>query len=136
MIELSIADYFMASESLKAPNDNEIIAFIEKKILPSINAQLPNQAHNMWFALNAIVNNPTSSEKEIDMASAVLVSIDKLGIECFKIHPKGTGVICTSERGINPHVVVANYLGELYPPYRWCEKLDVVQQAQKKFGNF
>lgn len=21
----------------------------------------------------------------------------------------------------------------MYPPYRWCEKLDVVEQAQRKF---
>jgi hypothetical protein len=25
-------------------------------------------------------------------------------------------------------------LGELYPPYRWCEKLDVVSQAQNEYN--
>ncbi len=51
----------------------------------------------------------------------------------YKIHPKGTGVICINPNGIPAHVLVAEYLGELYPPYRWCEKLDVVEQAQQSF---
>jgi hypothetical protein len=52
----------------------------------------------------------------------------------FRIHPKGTGVICTKSDGIPPHVVISEYLGELYPPYRWCEKLNVLEKAQKHFG--
>lgn len=60
--------------------------------------------------------------------------IPEYGIELFKVHPKGTGVICSTREGIPPHVVVAHYLGELFSPYRWCEKLDVVQQAQEKYG--
>ena len=58
----------------------------------------------------------------------------EFGNELFRIHPKGTGVICTNPNGIAPHVVISEYLGELYPAYRWCEKLDVVQQAQTKYG--
>lgn len=57
-----------------------------------------------------------------------------LGTDCdeyFRIHPKGTGIVCTDPNGIPAHVVISEYLGEMYPPYRWCEKLDVVQQAQK-----
>jgi hypothetical protein len=51
----------------------------------------------------------------------------------FRIHPKGTGVICIDPQGIPPHTVIARYLGELYPPYRWCEKLDAIQQAQQNY---
>lgn len=97
--------------------------------------------------------------------------------DLFKIHPKGTGVVCTAPEGLPPHVVICPYygtntmtlrmysciilrsvvlyqcsysiadiryrynyitgiyiLGEVYPPYRWCEKNDVVEQAQKKFN--
>ena len=46
----------------------------------------------------------------------------------------GTGVICTQKGGIPPHVLVSEYLGEIYPPYRWCERLDVIEQAQQRFG--
>jgi hypothetical protein len=30
--------------------------------------------------------------------------------------------------------MVSEYLGEIYPPYRWCERLDVIEQAQQWFG--
>lgn len=33
--------------------------------------------------------------------------------------PKGTGVICSNPQGIAPHIMVSEYLGEIYPPYRW-----------------
>ena len=31
-------------------------------------------------------------------------------------------------------MLVSEYLGEIYPPYRWCERLDVIEQAQQRFG--
>jgi len=55
------------------------------------------------------------------------------GSDPFRIHPKGTGVICNVKGGIPPHVMVTQYLGELYPAFRWCERMDVVEQAQAHF---
>jgi [histone H3]-lysine4 N-trimethyltransferase ATXR3 len=55
-------------------------------------------------------------------------------LDNFKIHPKGTGVICIRPEGIPSQVLVTDYLGEIYPAYRWCEKLDVVEQAQARFA--
>jgi hypothetical protein len=69
----------------------------------------------------------------LSFAHSVLKAVGEFGIDNFRIHPKGTGVICIRSGGIPAHVLVSEYLGELYPPYRWCEKLDVVEQAQKKF---
>lgn len=69
-----------------------------------------------------------------DFCQTILKAMIECGNELFRIHAKGTGVICSNPAGIPPHVVIAHYLGELYPPYRWCEKLDVVQQTQEKFG--
>jgi hypothetical protein len=57
-----------------------------------------------------------------------------LGDDLFRIHPKGTGVICTNPKGIQPHVFICEYLGELYPPFRWCERLAVLKKTQEKFG--
>lgn len=36
--------------------------------------------------------------------------------------------------GIPADVVIADYLGEMYPPYRWCEKLEVISQAQTQYN--
>jgi hypothetical protein len=130
MVELAIED--------RAPpgtyNELLISKFIERRLLPSINAQLPENAHNMTFSLEYIRNLPNAKEREKCYCSYVLESITELGYDSFKIHPKGTGIICTSQSGIPPHVFIAQYLGELYPPYRWCERLDVIQQTQEVFG--
>lgn len=66
-------------------------------------------------------------------AQAVLHAVNEYGVDEFRIHPKGTGVVCIRPEGILPHVLVADYLGELYPSYRWCERIDVVQQAQQTY---
>lgn len=42
-------------------------------------------------------------------------------------------MICIDPSGIDAHTVIAEYLGELFPPYRWCEKLDAIQQAQRSY---
>ena len=70
---------------------------------------------------------------DVEYANAVLQAIREYTIDVFRIHPKGTGVVCINPAGIQPHVFVTEYLGEMYPSYRWCERLDVVEQAQKKF---
>lgn len=69
----------------------------------------------------------------MEYANAVLEAIREYTIDVFRIHPKGTGVVCINPAGIAPHVFVTEYLGELYPSYRWCERLDVVEQAQQTF---
>lgn len=68
-----------------------------------------------------------------EFAEAVLQSFNELGMDSFRIHPKGSGVVCINPDGIKPHVFICEYLGEMYPAYRWCEKLDVVEQAQKTY---
>jgi hypothetical protein len=60
-------------------------------------------------------------------------AVVEFGTDPFRIHPKGTGVVCIRPGGIPAHILVAQYLGEVYPPYRWCERLDVIEQAQQHF---
>ena len=113
--------------------------FVERKLLPAINAQQPENAHNMKYALQHIVDGHASgghgySNDDVVYANAVLKNIQEIGIDIFRIHPKGTGVICVAPEGIPPHVFISEYLGEMYPPYRWCERLDVIGQAQETFG--
>ena len=56
------------------------------------------------------------------------------GTEHFRLHPKGTGVVCKVDGGIPPQEFVVEYLGELVPPWRWFEKQEAVEAAQKHFG--
>ena len=77
--------------------------------------------------------NERSSAVDRLYAEAVHSAIQEYTIDVFRIHPKGTGVVCINPAGIQPHVFLTSYLGELYPSYRWCERLDVVEQAQQTF---
>ena len=36
-----------------------------------------------------------------------------------KVHPKGTGVVVDCPDGLPAHTFVNEYIGELYPPWRW-----------------
>ena len=53
MVELSIEDHAKELFNLKT-----VHTFIEKRLLPTINAQSADTAHNMAVALEAIVANP------------------------------------------------------------------------------
>jgi hypothetical protein len=53
MVELSIEDHAKELFDPKA-----VHTFIEKRLLPTINAQSSEMAHNMSVALEAIVTNP------------------------------------------------------------------------------
>ena len=45
----------------------------------------------------------------------------------LRIHSKGLGVVCGSQQGIKKNSLVVNYLGEVYPPWFWCIKQDVIK---------
>ena len=108
--------------------------FIEQVLLPAINAVPTPYAHRMDKVLEYIIRDGKTNSLDKRYAEILLTAVlETESDEYFRIHPKGTGVVCTDTEGIPAHVVIAEYLGEMYPPYRWCEKLDVVQQAQKKY---
>ena len=130
MIELVIEENI--DRTIIEYNEKNIQKFIERRLLPTINAQTPEQAHNITFSLQTIIAE--GNIVEIAYCNAVLQAINEFSIDLFRIHPKGTGIICTSPNGINPHVLISEYLGEMYEPSRWCERLDVIQQSQELFG--
>jgi len=52
----------------------------------------------MWFALMSIANSEQSTEREVHLAKAVAFSIDQLGVDYFKIHPKGDSLACKTNQ--------------------------------------
>ena len=120
-----------SSFSLSSQEKKTMKIFIEQWLLPAINAQELALAHNILYALHSININECAPAVIRRYANIVYTAVQKQGISEFKIHPKGTGVICTAKDGIKPHVLICEYLGEVHPSYRWCERLDVVAQGQK-----
>jgi len=119
--------------------DKDLHNWLERVLLPGINAHAVETAHNMLLVTERILANHTSgaqvlTEMHATFTAAVNGACTAQGIDMFRIHPKGTGIICTAPEGIQPHVLISEYLGDIYPPYRWCERLDVVEQAQQKYS--
>jgi len=54
-----------------------------------------------------------------------------LGLDFFRVHPKGHGSVLLSEK-VKPNTLVTFYRGEIYPPWRWCEKMDAIDITQRR----
>ncbi|KAJ1420799.1 hypothetical protein B484DRAFT_399721, partial [Ochromonadaceae sp. CCMP2298] len=134
MVEMAFEDRLPLAQRSPAV----VRRFIEGRLLPAINAQSPEKAHDMSCAVAYILEGSEGSGvagggAERRLAETLAAAIEENSIDTFRIHPKGQGVVCMRPEGIPAHVFITEYLGEVYPPYRWCERLDVVEQAQETF---
>lgn len=48
----------------------------------------------------------------------------------FRVHTKGIGIFCKKKSGIKKDSLVVEYFGEIYRPWHWFEKQDVIKQGQ------
>lgn len=60
-------------------------------------------------------------------------AIGVLGHDFFRVHPKGHGSIVLRSK-LEPNTLVTYYRGEVYPSWRWGEKLDAIEMAQTRLG--
>ena len=51
------------------------------------------------------------------------IAAESLGESWFRIHPKGHGSVVINKEGLKGNTLVTHYRGEVYPPWRWGEKL-------------
>jgi flagellar biosynthesis/type III secretory pathway protein FliH len=58
---------------------------------------------------DAIINVPTKNEYH------------------FRVHTKGVGIFCNMKSGIKKDSLVVEYFGEIYRPWHWFEKQDVIK---------
>ncbi|XXQ34330.1 Bromodomain containing protein [Plasmodiophora brassicae] len=102
------------------PSDADATGFIESKILRYINM------HAM--ASDAELANDTTS---YERAQSLIQSI-KSGLS-LPVYDKGHGVICLNRNGFKKNDFIVEYVGEVYPPWRWFEKQAVLKQFQKVY---
>ena len=50
----------------------------------------------------------------------------------FRVHSKGVGIFCKRPEGIKASNLIVEYFGEIYSPWSWYEKQDVLKQGQNK----
>ena len=146
-------------------DSDTILTFIEKWLLPAINACPVDLAHDISNAArileglrfesdasiekkgdtteqwsktllgNALLNKISSSGPSWLRAAAHLLrkAYLSLGSDFFRIHPKGHGSIVLCPK-LEPNRLVTFYRGELYPSWRWGEKMDAIASIQERKG--
>jgi hypothetical protein len=135
------------------------LQFVEKWLLPAINACPDPLAHNIANAARLLEGLPFESTTESAeattsdrhtllqeaLAKKIRISAPKwlqsaanqlrrareaLGPDFFRVHPKGHGSILLSP--VSANSLVTFYRGELYPSWRWGEKMDAIDITQQR----
>ena len=150
------------------------LTFVEKWLLPAINACPPDIASDISNAARILEGLPfqmPSEEDRVDkiiedenesksvqqwshtvLGNALVEKIKKeappwlkaaanfvrraresLGPNFFRVHPKGHGSVLLSPR-VPPNRLVTYYRGEIYPAWRWGEKMDAIEITQQRKG--
>ena len=104
--------------------------FIEKTLILVIN-KLGNKGNKLTNACYYIINN-SSLYSNIDYCLAKhllnLFQSSKICDQLFNnAYCKGIGIFCKKKEGIKQNELIAPYLGEIYSPYLWYEKQDLIK---------
>mmetsp|Transcript_49199 Transcript_49199/g.96205 ORF Transcript_49199/g.96205 Transcript_49199/m.96205 type:complete len:1958 (-) Transcript_49199:139-6012(-) len=134
--------------------------FLQKWLLPAINACPTDYAHDIKCAARILQGLPPKKDntntvgpqeftllgeafskkvkrgpKWLSEAGSLLEkTAEALGFSAFRVHPKGHGAIVVREKGIRANNLVTFYTGEVYPAWRWVEKLDAIEETQRMVG--
>jgi len=103
--------------------------FIEKTLILVIN-KIPNKENKIYNACYYITNNSSLySNIDYNLAKHLinLFESTKLTEKLFNVYCKGIGIFCTKKEGIKQNELIAPYLGEIYSPYLWYEKQDLIK---------
>lgn len=96
--------------------------YIEKTLTRAMN-MIENDGWDIEEVLKTILSNRSQFPNKIDrkfskiLLSCLDYSPDK---DAFRIHSKGKGIVCVQT--IKENDFVTEYLGEIYPAWRWFER--------------
>ena len=117
--------------------------FIERKLLRAVH--ITETPYDMTAICKQIIQEskqPTdpyskniytkSDRKLAKMLIRAIRFVNNFDTAAFRLHTKGYGVICMNPAGIPAHDMIAEYFGEIYTPWRWYEKQDLVKRHCKE----
>jgi len=129
--------------------------FIDRHLLPAMNAIPTDQGWNMSVALRYIATHSTHSRRSkynaAKVAEKLMVLLEQCEIDwtreqrgnipcppedrlLFRVHPKGDGVVRLQKAGIPVGTFLGEYAGEVYCPWRWLEKEAARKQCNVGVG--
>ncbi|KAJ9170119.1 hypothetical protein P3X46_018250 [Hevea brasiliensis] len=115
--------------------------FIEDILLQTLNKQVRNFTGSgntpMMYPLQPVVEEiEKTAEEDCDvrtmkMCRGILKAIDGRPDDNYVTYRKGLGVVCNKEGGFGEDDFVVEFLGEVYPAWKWFEKQDGIRSLQK-----
>ncbi|KAL3645405.1 hypothetical protein CASFOL_010585 [Castilleja foliolosa] len=115
--------------------------FIDEVLLSTLNKQVRNFTGSgntpMVYPLKSVFEDIlASAEKNNDRRTmslcwSILKAIDSRPEDNYVSYRKGLGVVCNREGGFSKEDFVVEFLGEVYPTWRWFEKQDGIRAFQK-----
>ena len=114
--------------SIPGVDSSDAHRWFQTVLSPTINEQ-GEKGWNLAASLDAICHSASDvTSLCAQMATAVQKRLKWVGDDYFRIHPKGTGVVCQRTDGIPPFTLVEEYLGVLHAPWRWFEIQDILKR--------
>eukprot|EP00941_MAST-03F_sp_MAST-3F-sp1_P001668 g1668.t1 len=114
--------------------------FIESILLPTLNVQTDEDAHDIRVSLRCIAEMSSRNELSLpdkklqEAVASVLRAVDEWGLPNFAIHPKGMGAVCVKKEGLGAGEYVAEYLGDVYSAGTWAEKEEMEEEERRKIS--
>ncbi|XP_057457990.1 histone-lysine N-methyltransferase ATXR3-like isoform X2 [Lotus japonicus] len=115
--------------------------FIEDILLRALNKQVRSFTGTgstpMSYPLQPVLEEIKRCAEEdydattIRMCQGILKAIDNRPDDKYVAYRKGLGVVCDKEKGFDQDDFVVEFLGEVYPVWKWFEKQDGIRSLQK-----
>ncbi|EXC23165.1 putative histone-lysine N-methyltransferase [Morus notabilis] len=115
--------------------------FIEDVLLRNLNKKVRHFTGTgntpMMYPLQPVIEEIQDSAEEdgdiqtIRLCQGILRAIDSRTDDKYVAYRKGLGVVCNKEEGFAEDDFVVEFLGEVYPVWKWFEKQDGIRSLQK-----
>ncbi|PON51932.1 F-box domain containing protein [Trema orientale] len=114
--------------------------FIEDVLLRTLNKQVRHFTGTgntpMIYPLQPVIKEILESAENGDirtvrMCQGILKAINSRLDDKYVAYRKGLGVVCNKEEGFGEDDFVVEFLGEVYPVWKWFEKQDGIRSLQK-----
>lgn len=121
--------------------------FLEEIMINALNEFVPQswneirQNVHMEYSMSKLVERisfigPMSKQEELSLLFArSILSAIRSRRERFPVYSKGYGIVNKSECTIRKNSIIAEYIGEVYPAWRFSEKQCVMRQMQRKYSS-
>ncbi|KAL9259116.1 Histone-lysine N-methyltransferase ATXR3-like protein [Drosera capensis] len=115
--------------------------FIEDVLLRTLNMQVRHFTGSgntpMVYTLKPVLEEIIEKAKKerdlktMKLCQAILDAINRRPDDNYVAYRKGLGVVCNKEGGFGGDDFVVEFLGEVYPAWKWFEKQDGIRSLQK-----